>query len=219
MSLRHVLLVYLGSGGASGSDIVKGFQHTFGYLWNASFQQIYRDLGKLHEDGLLDCATVDNAPRPPRKVYSLNDAGRQAMQAWLRKPVPVPKLNDAFLVKIASVHLQDPDVLAAELSQRQAQFSEALGYLKQKRAVFESLPAEVLEKFLGVYLTLKRGIGMVESWLLWSDEVADMLAARKWLQITPDDLRVFLETVQGDNLPHPGDIKKGSWVPPAKKSD
>lgn len=205
MSLRHVLLVYLGSGGASGSDIVKGFQHTYGYLWNASFQQIYRDLSKLHDEGLLNCEMVENAPRPPRKVYSLNPAGWKIMQAWLAKPVAVPRLNDAFMVKVASVHLQNPEVLAAELTQLQMHFREALVQLHRKRAVFESLPSDLLGKFLGVFLTLKRGISVLESWLDWSDEVAEMLAARKWQEVTPDDLRLFLDTVQGDDLPHSGD--------------
>lgn len=204
MSLRQVLLVYLASGGSSGYDIVKGFQHTFGYLWNASFQQIYRDLGKLHEDGLLECETRDNAPRPPRKVYQLNQAGWQAMQEWLAKPVPIPKFNDAFMVKIAAVHLQNPDVLGKELAQLQAHYRETLESLRKKRAVFESLPPTVLEKFMGVFLTLKRGISLVETWLEWSDEVTNMLAARKWLEVTPEELALFLDTVQGDGLPHPG---------------
>lgn len=204
MSLRHVLLVYLGSGGASGGDIVKGFQHTFGYLWNASFQQVYRDLGKLLEEGLLECETVDNAPRPPRKIYRLNRAGWEALRVWLATPSPLPKLNDTFMVKVASVHLQDPDVLAAELAQLQTQYREALQQLHRKRMVFESLPPGVLEKFSGVFLTLKRGIGLAESWLSWSDEVAEMIAARKWLGATPEEVKLFLDTVQGDGLPHPG---------------
>ena len=204
MSLRHVLLVYLASGGSSGYDIVKGFQHTFGYLWNASFQQIYRDLGKMHEEGLLECETHENAPRPPRKVYTLNQAGWQAMQTWLAEPVPIPKLNDAFMVKIAAVHLQNPDVLSQELAQLQAYYRDKLAYLSKKRAVFESLPPTVLEKFMGVFLTLKRGISLVETWLEWSDEVANMIAARKWFEVTPEELRLFLDTVQGDGLPHPG---------------
>jgi len=204
MSLRQVLLVYLASGGSSGYDIVKGFQHTFGYLWNASFQQIYRDLGKLHEEGLLECETHNNAPRPPRKVYQLNQAGWQAMQEWLAKPVPIPKFNDAFMVKVAAVHLQNPDVLGKELAQLQAHYRETLESLRKKRAVFESLPPAVLEKFMGVFLTLKRGISLVETWLEWSDEVARMLAARKWLEVKPDELALFLDTVQGDGLPHPG---------------
>lgn len=209
MSLRKVLLVYLASGGSSGYDIVKGFQHTFGYLWNASFQQIYRDLGKLHDEGLLDCETVDNAPRPPRKVYQLNAAGWEAMQAWLATPVPAPKLNDAFMVKVAAVHLQDPEVLGAELEQMQAHYRETLAHMCKKRAVFESLPPNVLEKFLGVFLTLKRGITLIETWLDWSEEVAAMIAARKWYDLTLEEVQLFLDTVQGDGLPHPASAATG----------
>ena len=212
MSLRHVLLVYLGSGGAAGYDIVKGFQHTYGYLWNASFQQIYRDLGKLHEEGLLDCETVDNAPRPPRKVYRLNQAGWQAMQAWLAKPLPVPRLNDGFMVKVAAMHQQDPDVLAAELYQLREHYRDTLEYLYRKRAVFESLPDTVLEKFMGVFLTLKRGIRVGETWLEWSDEVAQVLAERKWQHVTLEDVHLFLDTLQSDGLPQPHSDSK-----PARK--
>ena len=59
MSLRQVLLVYLGSGAASGYDIVKGFQKTYGHLWNATWQQVYRDLNKLRVDGLVEFFHVD----------------------------------------------------------------------------------------------------------------------------------------------------------------
>lgn len=204
MSLRHVLLVYLGSGGASGYDIVKGFQNTYGYLWNASFQQVYRDLHKLHEDGLLECETVDNAPRPPRKVYRLNQKGWEAMLDWLGKPAPIPRLNDTFMVKLAAVHLQDPDKLGAELAQLREHYQGALDYLYRKRAVFTSLPESLLEKFMGVFLTLKRGIGLAESWLQWADEVEQVLAARKWQQLTADEVRLFLDTVQQDGLPWSG---------------
>ncbi|ERS15033.1 PadR family transcriptional regulator [Alloalcanivorax xenomutans] len=217
MSLRHVLLVYLGSGGAAGYDIVKGFQHTYGYLWNASFQQIYRDLAKLHKDGLLDCETVDNAPRPPRKVYHLNQAGWQAMQEWLAKPIAVPRLNDGFMVKVASMHLQDPDTLATELNQLREHYRRTLEHLYRKRAVFESLPATVLGKFMGVFLTLKRGIRLAETWLEWAEEVDQVLAAREWQHITPEEVRLFLDTLQGDDLPQPNSSEPAAPKAAARK--
>ena len=216
MSLRHVLLVYLGSGGAAGYDIVKGFQHTYGYLWNASFQQVYRDLGKLHEEGLLDCEMVDNAPRPPRKVYHLNQTGWRAMLEWLAKPAPIPRLNDAFMVKVSAVHLQDPDVLAGELEQLRQHYQDTLAHLYRKRAVFESLPESVLEKFMGVFLTLKRGIHLAESWLDWADELDTVLAARKWQQLTPAGVHLFLETLQGDGLPQPDSTREVTKRPASK---
>ncbi|OTG94814.1 PadR family transcriptional regulator [Acinetobacter sp. ANC 3832] len=95
----------MGTGAATGYDIVKGFQHSYGYLWNASFQQIYRDLAKLHSDGLIECDIEENAPRPPRKVYRLNDRGYLVMQEWLATPLKLPHINSALLVKLASVHL------------------------------------------------------------------------------------------------------------------
>ena len=99
MSLRHVLLVYLGSGGAAGYDIVKGFQHTYGYLWNASFQQVYRDLGKLHEEGLLDCEMVDNAPRPPRKIRPAKPADSPGSTAS-----PNPRRHDRPILRRCLSH-------------------------------------------------------------------------------------------------------------------
>lgn len=196
MSLRHVLLVYLGAGAASGYDIVKGFQHTYGYLWNASFQQIYRDLAKLHSDGLIDCDIVENAPRPPRKVYRLNPLGYAAMQEWLATPLKMPHINSAFLVKLASVHLLDRDTFMQEFQQHRQTYQNTLADVYRMQAVFLSLPPSVLEKFEGIYLTLKHGIGQIERWLEWADDVEVFLEKQKWLEITPADAQLFSQVLQ-----------------------
>jgi PadR family transcriptional regulator AphA len=196
MSLRHVLLVFLGTGAASGYDIVKGFQHTYGYLWNASFQQIYRDLAKLHTDGLIDCEIVENAPRPPRKVYRLNPAGYAAMQDWLATPLKLPHINSALLVKLASVHLFDSNVFVQEFEQHKLTYQKTLTDLYRMQAVFQSVPPDVLEKFAGIYLTLKHGIGQIERWLEWADEVDVFLQKQKWREITPTDALIFNQVLQ-----------------------
>jgi PadR family transcriptional regulator, regulatory protein AphA len=175
MSLRQVMLVYLESGAAAGYDIVKGFQRTYGYLWNASYQQIYRDLGKLLTDGLVDCDTVANGRRPERKVYRINAKGREEMQRWLATPVKLPHVNDAFLVKLAAVHLLDRETLLKELREQQKGYRIALADLQRNRQFFEALPPDFLKKAFGIYLTLKRGMGLVESWLEWAKEVEHFL--------------------------------------------
>lgn len=200
MSLRHILLVYLGTGAASGYDIIKGFQHTYGYLWNASFQQIYRDLAKLHADGLIDCEIIENAPRPPRKVYQLNAAGYTAMQDWLATPLKMPHINSAFLVKLASIHLLDRNIFMQEFEQHRQAYRKALSDVHRMQAVFQSLPPAILEKFEGIYLTLKHGIGQIERWLEWAEEVDTFLQKQKWLEITPTDLHTFTSTLQQNQL-------------------
>lgn len=190
MSLRQVLLVYLESGAAAGYDIVKGFQRTYGYLWNASYQQIYRDLGKLLTDGLVDCDTVANGRRPERKVYRINEKGRKEMQRWLATPVKLPHVNDAFLVKLAAVHLLDRSILLAELREQQKGYRLALVDLKRNRQFFEALPPDFLKKAFGIYLTLKRGIGLVEGWLEWSTEVEDFMQ-QEAAEISVNDVAQF----------------------------
>ena len=187
MSLRPVLLVYLESGAAAGYDIVKGFQHTYGYLWNASYQPIYRDLGKLHADGLVDCETVANGARPARKVYRLNARGRAEMQAWLDTPLKLPHVNDALLVKLASMHLLDREKFLAELRGQRAGYEAMLKDLQNNRRFFEALPPDFLKKIYGFYLTLKRGLRIVETWLEWADEVEDFLVSNSPVQITAEE--------------------------------
>lgn len=191
MSLRQVLLVYLESGAAAGYDIVKGFQHTYGYLWNASFQQIYRDLGKLHTEGLIDCETVSNGRRPARKVYRINAKGRGEMQAWLATPVKLPHVNDALLVKLASVHLLDRQEFLREWREHRQGYETSLQDLRRNRAFFEALPPAMLQKAYGVYLTLRRGIRIVETWLEWSAEVEAFLADGAAPEINAEEIQLF----------------------------
>lgn len=196
MSLRQVLLVYLGTQAASGYDIVKGFQDTYGYLWHASYQQVYRDLGKLHDDGLIEFEIVESESRPPRKVYRLNSAGWAAMRDWLARPVKSPKFNDAFLVKLASIHLMDREVFVREFDQHRDSHRQMLAELRRVEEVFLTVPPDVLEKFEGVHLTLKYGVRQLETWLDWAQDVEAFLAQGRWLRITPADATEFTRIIQ-----------------------
>lgn len=190
MALRQVLLVYLESGTAAGYDIVKGFQRTYGYFWNASFQQIYRDLAKLHTDGLIDCETVSNGSRPARKVYRINEQGRAEMRKWLATPVRLPHVNDDLLVKLASVHLLDRKVFLEQWRQHRQGYLDALKELNRNRVLFDALPPPMLRQVYGVYLSLKRGIRIIETWLEWADEVEAFLMTEP-ARISPEDITLF----------------------------
>ncbi|MDP2226073.1 MAG: PadR family transcriptional regulator [Moraxellaceae bacterium] len=202
MSLRQVLLVYLDSGAAAGYDIVKGFQRTYGYLWNASYQQIYRDLGKLLEDGLVDCETKANGRRPARKVYRINPRGRAAMHQWLATPVRLPHVNDAFLVKLAAVHLLDRDAFIAELHEHQKAYRAVLVDLRRNLAFFDALPRAFLQrKAYGIYLTLKRGIQVVDTWLEWAEEVEAFLLNVPLEAPTQEEVAMFNRLLMSDQVP------------------
>lgn len=179
MSLRQVLLVYLGSGAASGYDIVKGFQRTYGHLWNATYQQVYRDLNKLHEDGLIEQEVVESGNRPPRKVYRLNAAGQEELHRFAAEPAKPPRINDAFLVKIASAHLFDAAPLLAELRERRNHYRQYIADLERYDQFFRALPESAREQVRGAHFALQRGLDMTRTWLDWSEDVEAWLVRRQ----------------------------------------
>ena len=176
MSLRNVLLVYLASGASTGYDIARGFRGSFGYLWNASYQQIYRDLATLNREGLVSCREQpsDNG-RPTRKLYRLTDAGQQAMQDWFATPARLPRYNDAFMVKVASAHLMpDKQPLLEELRANRERYQRYLDGLLRYRQMFDAMQQEVAA-LRYARLSLERGIDVNRSWLDWAERLEQAL--------------------------------------------
>jgi hypothetical protein len=86
-----------------------------------------------------------------------------------------------------------------EFEQHRQAYQKTLADVYRMQAVFQSLPPPVLEKFEGIYLTLKHGIGQIERWLEWAEEVDVFLQKQKWLEITPADAQLFISVVQQNN--------------------
>lgn len=54
MSLAHVLLTSLLEKPSTGFELARRFDRSMGFFWNATHQQIYRELnGMLKKDGYL----------------------------------------------------------------------------------------------------------------------------------------------------------------------
>jgi PadR family transcriptional regulator, regulatory protein AphA len=95
MSLRHALLGLLREGPASGYDLLQTFKLALHDTWPATQSQVYSELAKLAEDGLL--SVTPHGPRG-RKEYALTDAGLAELRRWLLETEPELHLRrDAIL--------------------------------------------------------------------------------------------------------------------------
>ncbi len=65
-------------------DLKRGVGHSVGYFWSFPHAQLYSEPDRLAALGLLELAVEDAGRR--RKTYSLTDAGRAALRAWLASP-------------------------------------------------------------------------------------------------------------------------------------
>lgn len=170
MSLRHAILTLLERSPASGYDLSQRFKQGIGHFWNTSHQQVYLELRKMTEDGLVEFELEHQDERPDRKVYRLTEPGQAALLDWFAQPVKPPKVNDALLVKIFAAHLVPPWQMLAEIDQHMELHRQTLKEYRELEQVFQALTGERRERFRLPYLTLRRGISYEEEWLRWLEE-------------------------------------------------
>ncbi|NLG22587.1 MAG: PadR family transcriptional regulator [Actinomycetales bacterium] len=84
MALRYALIGLLLDRPGSGYDLARRFAEVVGaYAWDAKHSQIYPELRRLEEEGLIE--VVERGARR-RTTYACTAAGLSALRAWLVEP-------------------------------------------------------------------------------------------------------------------------------------
>src|SRR4051794_7829676 len=115
--ISYTVLVLVGRGGASPSDLVR--MMSVGRIYHAAApSQYYAEPKRLERLGLLASAKEPGRTRP-RTVYRLTDAGRAALAEWMASPTPFPRLAGEPPVRVLSTDLVgEPAVRRSLLAMR-----------------------------------------------------------------------------------------------------
>jgi PadR family transcriptional regulator AphA len=175
MSLKHAILVLLETEPSSGYDLLKQFNNSLGYFWNAKHQQIYQQLKLLSKENLIECKIEEQNGKPDKKVYKITTSGVTELTTWLTDTVKPNKINDALLVKIYGGHLTPTENLLAELEIHLTLHNKTLLQLIQIEQKYLNLSSELQKKYKLPYITLRRGILGEEAWLVWANEAIKMI--------------------------------------------
>jgi PadR family transcriptional regulator, regulatory protein AphA len=97
MSLRHAMLGLLAHGPASGYDLLKIFEVSLANVWPATQSQLYTELGRLADTGLV--MVVSEGPRG-RKEYAITEEGRAELHHWLTEVEPVYVGRSDMLLRV-----------------------------------------------------------------------------------------------------------------------
>ncbi|MBX5489428.1 PadR family transcriptional regulator [Mycolicibacterium hassiacum] len=97
MSLRMAALGLLARRPASGYDLLRQFQDSLANVWSATQSQLYGELNRLADAGLIEVCAV--GPRG-RKEYRITTAGRDELRRWLLNPQDDPPFRSAPLLRV-----------------------------------------------------------------------------------------------------------------------
>ena len=117
MTIRYAILGFLSWRPLTGYDLKKMFADSAYFHWSGNNNQIYRTLVELHREGLVTQEVQVQESYPPRKVYTITEAGRAALRAWLLSPPELPQLRNPFLAQLAWADQLAPAELDALLAQ------------------------------------------------------------------------------------------------------
>ncbi len=88
LPLDKVALGFLMSGPAHGYDLHSRIARELGPVWHIGRGHLYNALRDMEREGRVQSTLLPQADRPPRKIYAITPAGREAFLDWVRRPVP-----------------------------------------------------------------------------------------------------------------------------------
>jgi len=140
MSLRYALLALLRVGPLSGYDLQKRFQVSVGHLWHAPDSQIYPELRKMENDGLVVGEDQARGERGTRRVYHVTEEGEQGYVRWMEGPLSYSRVRDPANLKAAYLEAASPAAARAFLRDHVRHWT---GELEQWEAELERIDARV----------------------------------------------------------------------------
>jgi DNA-binding PadR family transcriptional regulator len=152
-------------GPASGYDLLQTFNGSLANVWPATQSQLYGELGKLAEAGLVT-VTEEGARR--RKEYALTEAGLAELRHWLVDVEPTAVRRSDLLLRVFFLGIVDKEQAEEFLRKREA---AAIEYHNSLLATREEIAPQTVD--LAVYgrIALEWGLRFTEmqrEWAVWA---------------------------------------------------
>lgn len=182
MSLKYGLLGLLTYDDLSGYDLKKTFDSSLQFMWSAKSSQIYRELGKMEEEGLISSRIEEQDRKFDRKVYSITSSGKDSFQKWMEDfpdnlEVPV---RDEFIVRVFFGEKLSTENLIFEIKRFKKQREEALEDLSNiSKSAREAATQDGLEKSYYFWsLTINKALKEIKAEIQWAEETIEDLKKR-----------------------------------------
>jgi PadR family transcriptional regulator AphA len=158
----RVILGMIALGRATGYDIKQLVDKSTRFFWAASYGQIYPELKRLEDEGLIHGRPEPSGGRA-RTVYELTEQGREALESWLASDAePLYELRDEGMLKLFFSDCAPQTRGASIRAIRRVQ--------ERKLAQLRAIEPHAKQGPPGPYLTLLLGMRVTECLIDWCAE-------------------------------------------------
>ncbi|WP_104091405.1 PadR family transcriptional regulator [Arthrobacter sp. GMC3] len=169
MSLPHALLTSLLEKPCTGAELARRFDKSIGHFWHATHQQIYRELGKLEERGLIAARGLATA-RGSQRHFDVLEQGRTELERWSSLEADPQPMRAALMVRLRAAAVLGTVDMTHEIARHQVLHHTVLEQYRDIEA--SDFPPGIAastadELRLAV---LRAGIVLEEAWLAWCQE-------------------------------------------------
>ncbi|MFD5325287.1 PadR family transcriptional regulator [Streptomyces sp. NPDC127092] len=183
MSLKHAVLAALLEGEASGYDLAKLFDVSVANFWAATPQQLYRELDRLSEAGLIAARVVLQERRPNKRMFTLTDAGLADLVAYTAHPPKPTAVRDELLVQVQACDAGDTAAVRAHVRERmEAARGKLARYERLRERMLDGRDEDTYLREadrVGPFLTLLRGMAFEAENVRWGERALAVLAERE----------------------------------------
>lgn len=170
----YAVLGFLARKPMSGYDIKKRIDGSTSNFWNENYGQIYPVLRQLTELGWAVQSEGEAAGARRRHLYTITEAGREALQDWLEQPADPPIQRHEYLLKLFFGNEVDPEVSLRQIEEHRRRSEETLER-------YRDIESQIREHAAGHpgapywLMTVRSGIFQGEAVLRWCDETIGAL--------------------------------------------
>ena len=174
MSLAHVLLTSLLEKPSTGFELARRFDRSMGFFWNATHQQIYRELNGMLKKGWI--STIEEETTNSRKkTYQVEQLGRIQLAAWIEQQSEPAQLRDDLMVRLRAEAQLGGNTILPELIRH-------LELHKEKLKLYQAIHDkdfknnEPTNRILFIHkMILELGIIKENEWIKWLEKMIPQL--------------------------------------------
>lgn len=155
--------------GSSGYDLLKVFDLSLANVWPATQSQLYGELNRLADDGLIE---VTATGKRGRKEYSITDTGRVALREWLLDGAVEPT-RSALMLKVFLLTEVDDEYAQEFLAGMTERARDGEAALRDLHSSIDWAPDDVMGE-----LVLDWGLRMYRTQQEWAEHARRTLKQR-----------------------------------------